>query len=165
MTALASAAPCDRRDRRAQRRSPWRLGELRPPRPRRRARPKRRPHPPSRAPIRLVADVQAFYNASTTFQSDFEQKFWVKAYNTEKSLPRPRDVRQARQDGLGLRRSARATASCPTGPSSRSIEAANKQMYEQPIDKSQYPAALSFLTGTGKLARIVRLRAHVAATR
>ena len=30
-------------------------------------------------------------------------------------------------------------------------EAANKQMFEQNIDKSQYPAALSFLTGTGKL--------------
>ncbi|MGH7272736.1 MAG: LolA family protein, partial [Polyangiaceae bacterium] len=30
-------------------------------------------------------------------------------------------------------------------------EAANKQMYEQPVDKSQYPAALSFLTGTGRL--------------
>ena len=30
-------------------------------------------------------------------------------------------------------------------------EASNKQMYEQPVDKSQYPAALSFLTGTGKL--------------
>jgi outer membrane lipoprotein carrier protein len=30
-------------------------------------------------------------------------------------------------------------------------EANNKQMYEQPIEKSQYPAALSFLTGTGKL--------------
>ena len=31
-------------------------------------------------------------------------------------------------------------------------EASNKQMYEQPVDKSQYPAALSFLTGTGKLS-------------
>ena len=31
-------------------------------------------------------------------------------------------------------------------------EANNKQMYEQPIEKSQYPAALSFLTGTGKLS-------------
>ena len=30
-------------------------------------------------------------------------------------------------------------------------DANNKQMYEQPIEKSQYPAALSFLTGTGKL--------------
>jgi outer membrane lipoprotein carrier protein len=27
----------------------------------------------------------------------------------------------------------------------------NKQMFEQPLDKSQYPAALAFLTGQGKL--------------
>ena len=33
------------------------------------------------------------------------------------------------------------------------FDAANKQMWEQPIDKSQYPAALSFLTGTGQLAQ------------
>ena len=31
-------------------------------------------------------------------------------------------------------------------------EAANKQMFEQNVDKSQYPAALSFLVGGGKLA-------------
>ena len=31
-------------------------------------------------------------------------------------------------------------------------EAANKQMFEQNVDKSQYPAALSFLIGGGKLA-------------
>jgi len=30
-------------------------------------------------------------------------------------------------------------------------EKENKQMYEQPLDKTQYPAALSFLTGQGKL--------------
>ena len=30
-------------------------------------------------------------------------------------------------------------------------EKENKQMYEQPLDKSQYPAALSFLAGDGKL--------------
>ena len=33
----------------------------------------------------------------------------------------------------------------------RVYEAENKQMYEQPIDKSQYPAALAFLVGTGSL--------------
>jgi len=30
-------------------------------------------------------------------------------------------------------------------------EKENKQMYEQPLSKTQYPAALSFLTGQGKL--------------
>src|ERR1700677_4902335 len=34
---------------------------------------------------KLVSSVQALYNKSTTFKSDFEQKFWVKAYNTEKA--------------------------------------------------------------------------------
>ena len=33
----------------------------------------------------------------------------------------------------------------------RVFEVGNKQMYEQPVDKTQYPAALSFLTGSGKL--------------
>jgi outer membrane lipoprotein carrier protein len=34
----------------------------------------------------------------------------------------------------------------------RVYEAANKQMYEQQVDRSQYPAALAFLTGQGKLS-------------
>jgi outer membrane lipoprotein carrier protein len=38
------------------------------------------------------------------------------------------------------------------GATIKVYEASNKQMYEQPMDKSQYPAALSFLTGTGKLS-------------
>jgi outer membrane lipoprotein carrier protein len=37
------------------------------------------------------------------------------------------------------------------GSTLKVYEAANKQMYEQNVDKSQYPAALMFLTGTGKL--------------
>jgi outer membrane lipoprotein carrier protein len=37
------------------------------------------------------------------------------------------------------------------GVTLRVYEAQNKQMYEQALQKSQYPAALSFLTGEGKL--------------
>jgi outer membrane lipoprotein carrier protein len=33
-------------------------------------------------------------------------------------------------------------------------EAANKQMFEQPVDKSQYPAALAFLVGGAKLDEV-----------
>jgi outer membrane lipoprotein carrier protein len=33
-------------------------------------------------------------------------------------------------------------------------EAANKQVFQQPVDKSQYPGALAFLTGQAKLAQI-----------
>jgi outer membrane lipoprotein carrier protein len=97
-----------------------------------------------------VHDVQAFYDRSSTFKSEFQQKFWVKAYNQEKSshghvtfakpgkmdwvYDDPKDNRVV-SDGMVI----------------KVYEAANKQMYEQPVDKSQYPAALSFLTGTGKL--------------
>ena len=36
-------------------------------------------------------------------------------------------------------------------------EKENKQMYEQPLDKSQYPAALSFLVGGGNLKTVVQV--------
>lgn len=98
-----------------------------------------------------VAAVQTFYDKAQTFKSAFQQKFWVKAYNQEKSshgqvtfskpgkmdwvYDEPRDNRVV-SDGKNI----------------RIYDAANKQMYEQPIAKSQYPVALSFLTGTGRLA-------------
>jgi outer membrane lipoprotein carrier protein len=99
-----------------------------------------------------VADVQAFYNASTTFRSDFEQKFWVKAYSTEKSsrghvtFAKPGKMDWVYDDPHDNR-------VVSDGNVIKVFDAANKQMFEQPIDKSQYPAALSFLTGTGQLAQ------------
>ncbi|MCL2448260.1 MAG: outer membrane lipoprotein carrier protein LolA [Polyangiaceae bacterium] len=108
------------------------------------------PAPAAANASHAVDAVQAFYDKSTTFKSDFQQRFWVKAYNQEKTsrghvtfakpgkmdwqYDDPKDNRVV-SDGMII----------------KIYEAANKQMYEQPIDKSQYPAALSFLTGTGKL--------------
>ncbi|MGA3123318.1 MAG: outer membrane lipoprotein carrier protein LolA [Polyangiaceae bacterium] len=98
-----------------------------------------------------VANVQAFYDKSTTFTSDFEQKFWVKAYNQEKTsrghvtFAKPGKMEWVYDDPKDNR-------VVSDGTLIKIYEAANKQMYEQPIDNSQYPAALSFLTGTGKLA-------------
>jgi outer membrane lipoprotein carrier protein len=98
-----------------------------------------------------VQNVQGFYNQSTTFTSDFQQKFWVKAYNQEKAshghvtFSKPGKMDWVYDDPAGNR-------VVSDGQVIKVYEATNKQMYEQPIDKSQYPAALSFLTGTGKLA-------------
>ncbi len=98
-----------------------------------------------------VAKVQTFYDKSTTFTSDFEQKFWVKAYNQEKTsrghvtFAKPGKMEWVYDDPKDNR-------VVSDGTLIKIYEAANKQMYEQPIDNSQYPAALSFLTGTGKLA-------------
>lgn len=101
---------------------------------------------------KAVAEVQAFYNASTTFRSDFDQKFWVKAYSTEKSshghvtFAKPGKMNWVYDD-------PRDNRVVSDGSVIKVFDAANKQMFEQPIDKSQYPAALSFLTGTGQLAQ------------
>jgi outer membrane lipoprotein carrier protein len=99
----------------------------------------------------LVVKVQAFYDKTSTFTCDFTQEFWVKAYNQKKSShgkvvfakPGKMDWEYAEpannrvvSDGMQL----------------RVYEHANKQLYEQTINQSQYPAALSFLTGNGKLA-------------
>ena len=99
-----------------------------------------------------VACVQQVYDRSQTFQSDFSQKFWVKAYNTEKSshghvqFAKPGKMSWSYDD-----EQSRGNRVVSDGTTIRIYEASNKQMYEQPIEKSQYPAALSFLTGTGKL--------------
>jgi outer membrane lipoprotein carrier protein len=98
-----------------------------------------------------VQSVQAFYDKSTTFKSDFQQKFWVKAYNQEKTssghvtFAKPGKMEWVYDDPKDNR-------VVSDGSVIKVYEAANKQMYEQPVDKSQYPAALSFLTGTGRLA-------------
>jgi outer membrane lipoprotein carrier protein len=110
------------------------------------------PSPASSAKAdQLVSSVQALYNGSSTFRSDFEQKFWVKAYNTEKSsrghvtFAKPGKMDWVYDD-------PRDNRIVSDGNLIRVYEAANKQLYEAPVDKSQYPAALSFLTGTGKLS-------------
>jgi outer membrane lipoprotein carrier protein len=105
---------------------------------------------PSPAVAQAVTQVQNFYNKSSTFKSDFQQKFWVKAYDKEKSssghvtFSKPGKMDWVYDDPKDNR-------VVSDGSVIKVYEAANKQEFEQPIDKSQYPAALSFLTGTGKL--------------
>lgn len=107
--------------------------------------------PDPQAVQQSVASVQSFYDKSVTFKSNFQQKFWVKAYNQEKTshghvtFAKPGKMDWVYDDPKDNR-------VVSDGTLIKIYEAANKQMYEQPIDRSQYPAALSFLTGTGKLA-------------
>jgi outer membrane lipoprotein carrier protein len=102
-------------------------------------------------PDQAVTSVQAFYDKSTTFKSDFQQKFWVKAYNHEKTssghvtFAKPGKMEWVYDDPKDNR-------VVSDGKTIRVYEASNKQMFEQPVDTTQYPAALSFLTGTGKLS-------------
>ncbi len=109
--------------------------------------------PASPTADQAVSCVQKVYDQSQTFSSDFSQRFWVKAYNTEKSshghvtFAKPGKMSWSYDDPQSV-----GNRVVSDGAIIKVYEASNKQMYEQPIEKSQYPAALSFLTGTGKLA-------------
>jgi outer membrane lipoprotein carrier protein len=101
--------------------------------------------------VQAVSGVQSFYDKSITFKSDFQQKFWVKAYNHEKTssghvtFAKPGKMEWVYDDPKDNR-------VVSDGKIIRVYEAGNKQMFEQPVDTTQYPAALSFLTGVGKLS-------------
>jgi len=98
----------------------------------------------------VVNDVQSFYNRTTSFQSDFQQEYWVKLHNVKKTshghvtFAKPGKMDWVYDDPQGNR-------VVSDGNLLRVYEAANRQMYEQQVNASQYPAALSFLTGQGKL--------------
>lgn len=98
----------------------------------------------------VAQKVQAFYDKTTTFSSDFDQEFFVKAHNVKKqskghvTFAKPGKMSWEYSEPQGNR-------VVSDGSVLKVYEAANKQMYEQNVDKSQYPAALAFLTGGGKL--------------
>lgn len=103
-------------------------------------------------PAQVVGCVQGVYDQSQTYMSHFAQHFWVKAYNQEKAsaghvtFAKPGKMSWTYEDDA-----SKGNRIVSDGSMVKVYEANNKQMYEQPLDKSQYPAALSFLTGTGKL--------------
>ena len=114
--------------------------------------------PPAPAPVaapaaqatEVINKVQAFYDRTTSFQSDFQQEFLVKIHNAKKTsrghvtFAKPGKMSWVYDEPQGNR-------VVSDGNLLRVYEAANRQMYEQTVDKSQYPAALAFLTGQGKL--------------
>ncbi|HVJ88688.1 MAG TPA: outer membrane lipoprotein carrier protein LolA [Labilithrix sp.] len=109
------------------------------------------PQPASpEATAQTIAKVQAFYDSTTSFVSPFNQEFWVKSHNVRKkskgkvTFAKPGKMAWDYEDPAGNR-------VVSDGSILKVYEAGNKQMFEQNVDKSQYPAALSFLTGTGKL--------------
>jgi len=101
----------------------------------------------------VVACVQTVYDQSQSYISHFSQHFWVKAYNQEKtSAGRVTMVKPGKMSWTYEDDASKGNRVVSDGTTIKVYEAGNHQMYEQTLDKSQYPAALSFLTGTGKLA-------------
>lgn len=111
----------------------------------------------------VAAKVQAFYNQTTTFQATFNQVYKVKAYNqTKKSkgtviFAKPGKMSWSYDSPNGNR-------VVSDGKLLKVYEKENNQMFEQPVEKSQYPAALGFLMGQGDLAKSFNLKLLDAAT-
>lgn len=98
----------------------------------------------------LVGKVQAFYDKTTSFQSEFSQEFFVKSHNVRKeSKGKVTFAKPGKMDWDYANPAGNRVVS--DGTLLRVYEAQNKQMFEQAVNASQYPAALSFLTGQGSL--------------
>lgn len=104
----------------------------------------------------LADRVQGFYDKTKTFKAGFKQRYFIAAYNKYKdsnghvTFQKP-GMMSWRYDNNGNR-------VVSDGKRIKVYEKENKQMYEQDIKKSQYPAALSFLLGGGKLKKEFRLK-------
>jgi outer membrane lipoprotein carrier protein len=120
--------------------------------------------PPAAAPgktaeptAEAIADrVQAFYDRTKTFSADFTQRYTIKAYNRTKDSHGK--VVFEKPGKMSWRYAANGNRVVADGKTLRVYEGDNKQMYEQPMDQSQYPAALAFLLGGGSVKKSFNLQ-------
>jgi outer membrane lipoprotein carrier protein len=109
------------------------------------------------ASAEAIADrVQAFYDKTKTFQANFKQRYTIKAYGRNKES-RGKVIFQ-KPGKMSWRYTSNGNRVVSDGKLLRVYEEENKQMYEQSVEKSQYPAALAFLVGDGNLKKSFRLR-------
>jgi outer membrane lipoprotein carrier protein len=105
----------------------------------------------------IAKRVQAFYDTTKTYQASFTQTYRIKVQNVKKvskgtvSFAKPGKIsfRYAKPNGNRV---------VSDGQIIKVYEADNQQMYKTKVNLSQYPAALAFLMGKGKLVRDFKLR-------
>ena len=117
---------------------------------------KPQPAQPARSAIAIVDKVQAFYDRTVVFKADFEQRYWVKKH--DKTKHSRGQVIFKKGGKMSWRYTNNGNRVVSDGTVVRVYEKSNKQMYEQKLADSQYPAALSFLVGSGKLKSEFKLR-------
>lgn len=103
----------------------------------------------------VAARVQAFYNRTQTFQADFAQKYTIKAYNRTKESNGK--VVFEKPGKMSWRYTTNGNRVVSDGKLLKVYEEEEKQMYEQPMNQSQYPAALAFLVGEGDIRSSFKL--------
>jgi outer membrane lipoprotein carrier protein len=97
----------------------------------------------------IVDRVQEFYNRTKYFKAKFKQRYVVKAY--AKTKDSAGEVIFEKPGKMSWRYTNNGNRVVSDGNIIKVYEKDNKQMYEQPMANSQYPAALAFLTGSGSL--------------
>jgi outer membrane lipoprotein carrier protein len=125
------------------------------------AAPKPAPRPAPGAPASAltaeqIADrIQAFYDKTKVFKAAFKQVYTAKQY--AKTKEGNGTVILQKPGKMSWRYNNNGNRIVSDGKIIRVYEKENQQMYEQPLDKSPYPAALSFLVGTGNLNQSFKL--------
>lgn len=114
------------------------------------------PQPAQPSAADLAARVQAFYNRTQTFQADFAQKYTIKAYNRTKESNGK--VVFEKPGKMSWRYTTNGNRVVSDGKILKVYEEEEKQMYEQPMNQSQYPAALAFLVGEGDIRTSFKLQ-------
>jgi outer membrane lipoprotein carrier protein len=104
----------------------------------------------------IVARVQAFYDGAKSFQADFTQRYTIFAYNKNKASHGK--VAFVKPGKMSFRYESNGNRVVSDGNTLKIYEAENKQVFEQKVTDSAYPAALSFLLGQGKLAQSFELK-------
>jgi outer membrane lipoprotein carrier protein len=99
-----------------------------------------------------IADrVQAFYDQAKTYKAKFKQRFTIYAYNRTKDSSG--QVVFAKPGKMRWSYTSNGNEVVSDGKQIKIYEKENRQMYLQNVDKTQYPAALSFLLGNGSMRK------------
>jgi outer membrane lipoprotein carrier protein len=105
----------------------------------------------------IAARVQTFYDQTKTFQANFKQEYYIKLH----------DKRETSEGQVTFEKPGRMSWKYAQPNGNRVVsdgqvlkvyQPAMQQMFVQSVAKSQYPAALSFLMGEGRLAESFALR-------
>lgn len=105
--------------------------------------------PPDAKAVEVARKVQAFYDQAKTYSANFKQRYTIYAYNRTKDSSG--SVKFAKPGKMRWTYTNNGNVVVSDGKEIKIYEQDNKQMYLQQVDKTQYPAALSFLMGNGSL--------------
>jgi outer membrane lipoprotein carrier protein len=105
----------------------------------------------------VAGRVQKFYDGTKTFRANFKQVYFIKVQNKKKEskgkviFEKPGKMSFSYETPNGNR-------VVSDGKVIKVYEKEAEQMYETPVKKSQYPAALAFLMGEGRLTKDFKLK-------